>query len=191
MSDFHINSFVKRQTPDSSFTHFEGEEEQFLKRVEANYQAGNFEQGYREGVILVVLTGDDTDGFQTPLKTLAEGDELVGAFKVRREGETPRITVNAKPKFLQNRKQPCERVEIVCYSHDVLAEDKENETDKPWEIISINGCPTNEPVPINPDVLMHNHFGSDGGTQTNMTPEQFEEAMRESFNYWKDKALAE
>ena len=64
-----------------------------------------------------------------------------------------------------------------------------HETDAEWEIVSVNGHPTNEPAPIAPNTLMHNHFGSDGGSNTNMTAEEFEAAMRESFEYWKNKGM--
>jgi len=131
----------------------------------------------------------------------------VGEFKARREGETPRKSIRKaktewrpiSKKVLQdlgicaepNEKQPCKRVDVVCYSHEVLAEDGDAESEKPWEIIALNGYTTIESAPIEPNTLMHNHFQSDGGTATNMTPEEFEKALRESFEYWKDKALLE
>ena len=87
------------------------------------------------------------------------------------------------------KKQLAKLVEIVCYSHDVLAENGDAETDADWEIISLNGYPTHEAAPIDPMTLMHNHFGSDGGTATNMSAEEFEKQMRESFLYWRDKGM--
>jgi len=38
--------------------------------------------------------------------------------------------------------------------------------------------------------LMHNHFGSDGGTRTNLSDEQFVAMLKDSFIFWSDKALA-
>jgi hypothetical protein len=38
---------------------------------------------------------------------------------------------------------------------------------------------------------MANHFKADGGTSTLMTPEQFEAALRESYNFWKTHIIAE
>jgi hypothetical protein len=37
---------------------------------------------------------------------------------------------------------------------------------------------------------MHNHFGSDGGTSTGLSDEEFVSMLRESFEFWQDKALA-
>jgi hypothetical protein len=45
-----------------------------------------------------------------------------------------------------------------------------------------------ENEPMKPGTLMHNHFGSDGGTSTQMSPEAFEKLLRKGFEYWKDKA---
>jgi hypothetical protein len=195
MENIHINSFVRRQTPESSFTHFEGTDKELLQKID---QSDKIKPGYREGVMLVILLDEEAEGFFTGLVTLQEGDRLVGNFESRVEGESPRISIRATGYNSRHarayddcQKQPCKRVEVVLYSHAVLEEDGDAESDKPWEVIALNGYPYNEDVPINPNTLMHNHFKSDGGTATNMTPEEFEKALRESFIYWKDKALLE
>lgn len=185
-----INSFVRRQTEDSPFTHFVKGDDQLLLRVEQGIESGSFTKGYREGVILVDVP---VEGFFTGLIELKEGDILIGEFKARREGEEPRKSVqvdrNPSGKRRMHGKQQAQCIQVICYSHDVLAETKEAETDAEWEIISLNGYPTDEPAPIDLMTLMHNHFGSDGGTATNMTPEEFETKMRESFQYWNNKML--
>jgi len=119
--------------------------------------------------------------------TLCDGDQLTGEFKPRRDGEKSRKSIRVNR---SNGKIPAQLVHIICYSHNILTEDDDAESDKDWEIISINGFPTREIAPIDPDTLLHNHFGSSGGTKTNMTPIEFEAQMRESFGYWKDKALS-
>ena len=183
----HINSFVRRQTPQSSFTHFEGTDEELFQRID---RSSTTEPGYREGVVKVILEDEEAEGFFTGLVTLEEGDLLIGKYEARKEGETPRKSIRlASPSNHSFLKRPCKRVEVILYSHNTLEEDEGAESCKPWEIISLNGYPTNEDAPIEPNTLMHNHFQSDGGTATNMSPEEFEKAMRESFEYWKDKAL--
>jgi len=192
-NEIYINSFVRRQTSDSSFTHFEGSDDMLLTRLDRSTKT---KPGYREGVTLVILEGEDAEGFYTGLVTLQDGEELTGKFEARREGETPRKSIRAKA-VLRNvgkaivTKQPCKMVEVVLYGHEVLAEDGDAESELPWEIISLNGYPTEEAAPIAPDTLCHNHFESDGGTATGMSAEEFEAAMEESFAYWKDKALLE
>lgn len=178
---YAINSFVRRQTADSPYTHFDGTEEELIQLVE---NAPLHREGYRPGVHLAVV--DCPERFYTGLVELKEGDKLVGHFTARQEGETPRIHIFRDS---EEKKTPCVRVEVVCYSHDVLAEDNDAETDAEFEIICINGFPTDEAAPIDPMTLMHNHFGSDGGTKTNMSAEEFEDQMRRSFNYWKNKVL--
>ena len=186
----HLNTFCSdRQTEESPLTHWEVSNTRLIELAEAEVEAGRTKAGYRDGVVLVSV---DPAGFKTGVVELENGDKLIGEFKSRREGEDPRssIIVYRKELFsLVDSKQSVKIVEVVLYSHSVLAEGNENETDADYEIVSVNGHPTNEPAPIAPETLMHNHFGSDGGTDTGMTAEQFEAAMKESFNYWKNKAM--
>ena len=196
----HLNSFCsKRQTEKSSLTHWEISNVRLVELATAEVEAGRTKAGYRDGVVLVSV---NPAGFKTGVVELEDGDQLIGEYSSRREGETPRISIYVgqlrkfptKPdsRFRYRSvsgKQPAKMVEVVLYRHDVLVENNENETDAEWEIVSVNGHPTDEPAPIAPETLMHNHFGSDGGSNTNMTPEEFERAMRESFNYWKNKGM--
>lgn len=180
----HLNTFCSnRQTEESTLTHWEVSNTRLIELAEAEVEAGRTKAGYRDGVVLVSV---DPAGFKTGVVELQDGDKLTGEFKSRREGETPRISISVDR---NSQKQQAKLVEVVLYSHEVLAEGNENETDADYEIVSVNGHPTNEPAPIAPETLMHNHFGSDGGSNTNMTAEQFETAMKESFNYWKNKAM--
>lgn len=179
-----INSFVRRQTWESPYTYFDGSEEELLKMVKEAINAGHVTPGYRDGVILVKV---NPLGFLTGVTQLKDGDKLVGDFTPRREGETPRISIRLHPEG--RGKQDAKMVDVICYRHDVLVQDGDAETDAEWEVISLNGYPTEEEAPIEPFTLMHNHFGSDGGTATQMSAVKFEKQMRESFHYWKDKAM--
>ena len=183
MRKIHINSFAKRQTSGSRFSHFEGSDDELIDRVDRCFTM--MRAGYRDGVVLVPVA---PDGFFSGIITLSEGDELIGKYEPRREGEVPR-------KFMgtSGSKQPAQSVEVVLYASSVLAENGDNELlplSDSWEIISINASPTTDvKIPINPNVLMHNHFGSDGGTATGMTDSEFVTLLREGFEYWKDKAM--
>ena len=113
----------------------------------------------------------------------------MGKFEARREGEDPRKVVTA---IEASNKLPARRVDLVLYASTVLAEEGSNELpaeEGNWEIISINANPFNGEMPIAPDTLMHNHFGSDGGTDTNLSDEDFVNTLRDSFEFWKDKVL--
>ena len=178
------NPFVNRQTAESRFSHFNGSVDQVVDIVSSHFD--NQEPGFRDGVIQVRVP---KQGFFSGVVTLTEGAELVGSFSPRRKGEASRKTVSAKGCS----KVPAGQVDIVLYRSDVLAESGDNtleSSEDNWEVVSINASPVEGKEPINPMTLMHNHFGSDGGTKTDMTDEQFVAALREGFAFWKDKAMA-
>jgi hypothetical protein len=205
----HINSFVKRQTQASSFSHYLYSWEklqdeivtQIAKAINPNTTSGvalpiltgdvtfgdTVTQGFREGVILVTL---DPNNVQSGVIQLTDGTDLVGRYESRRTGETPRIRVMAKNKT----KQKAALAYAVLYNSKVLSEDKDNELDASvdnWEVISINASPVNIEMPIEPNTLMHNHFGSDGGTDTQMSDSDFVKQLRESHGWWKDKSFSD
>jgi len=184
MPTFAIHSLVTRQTPDSDFSHFEGSVDELIELVRENFDQAK--PGYRDGVLVVPVPPQH---FYSAVTVLEAGDKLVGEYKSRQEGETPRIEMRVeRPDWLG--KPEAKSVDIILYSHDTLAEDDDAETDADWEIIAINAFPDEETdAPINPITLMHNHFGSDGGTKTNMSPEEFEAALEKSFKYWTNKAM--
>jgi hypothetical protein len=178
------NPFVLRQTKESPFSYFAGNIEEVPKMV-MNFWS-NQEPGYRDGVISVTI---NHEGFFSGVVSLESGAELTGAYTSRREGEVPRKQVLAKGA----RKVPAKRVEVILYRSDVLAEGGDNslEPDKShWEVVSINASPIEGDVPMDPETLMHNHFGSDGGTETNLSDAEFLKLLREGFDFWKDKVMA-
>jgi len=191
MTTVHVNSFVRRQTPESEFSHFDGPPgaadvwENLRASIELMLADGVSKPGYRDGVVLVPC---NPQYFFSGVVTLEEGSELRGSFKARRAGEAPRKSVGA----VAADKLPAKSVEIVLYASTVLAEGGDNELpaeEGNWEIISINANPCEGEMPIGPNVLMHNHFGSNGGTDTGLSDEDFVKMLRESFMFWKDKAM--
>jgi len=178
------SDFVMRQTQGSEFSHYEGHWVELEALVEANWSRQNL--GYREGVILVPV---EPDQFFTSIVQLKPGDRLEGEYKSRREGEEPRKSIGVAG----GKKMPAKSVEIVCYAAHVLDEDGDRSTDAEWEIVSVNASPFEEgvEVPMGVGTLLANHFHLDGGTETNMTPEQLVDALHKSVLFWKDKARIE
>lgn len=174
-----FNAFVRRQTADSPFSHWTISDAELIQRVNDALQEGQQKPGYRDGVILVPI---NSDGFFSSVITLQNGDKLHGEYKSRREGEMPRLSI-----YATGNKMPAKSVDVVLYTHEVLGADAS--TEATWEIVSVNASPEEGEAPIQPNTLMHNHFGSDGGTATNMTNDEFVAALKVSFEYWKDKAL--
>ena len=176
------NTFAKRQTSDSRFSHFNGTWNELEQLVVENWE--NAKPGYRSGVILIRVPAER---FFSSMVELKEGDELVGEFVPRRAGEFPRKTLGVASR----NKLPATSVDIVLYSSKLLAEDDDNDLlahDENWEIISINASITAGDTPIHPTVLMHNHFGSSGGTATHLNDGDFVDMLRHSFHFWRDKA---
>jgi len=192
-----FNSFVRRQKPNSRFSHTTLTEDQVLDLVTENF--GLAKPGYRSGVVLVPVP---PEGFFSGIVELKPGMRLRATFEPRKEGEEPRLHVGVEPPVVNNPdgsikldyeavKQPAKAVDIVLYSSATLAEDGDNELppgDNTWEIISMNPRLCEEEEPIPPGTLMANHFHEDGGTATGMTDAEFVAALRKSRAYWKGKA---
>jgi hypothetical protein len=182
--NIHVNSFVRRQTSESEFSYFVGSWEDLRSLVLDGFELAK--PGYRDGVILVPVP---PRGFFSGVATLQEGDALVGSYRSRRCGEEPRQHVGAK----DWRKPSAKGVDVVLYASSVLSENGDNELPPVrgnWEIISINANPVDSgEMPISPEVLMHNHFGSDGGTATGLSDAEFVSLLRRSFLWWRDKAM--
>jgi len=178
-----VNSFAEgRHTPETGFSYPIIKWDEIIRRCKQNI--GLCKEGYRPGVILVPV---DPDGFYTGVVKLQSGDRLYGAYEPRRPGEDPRKSVRVVGQAL-----PAVAVDIVLYQSAVLAEGDTNEQppgEDAWEIVSVNARLTEEEEPIHPMTLMANHFGASGGSDTLMKPCQFEDALRQSFEYWKDKAM--
>jgi hypothetical protein len=179
-----ISDFVKRQTPDSEFSHFTGSWDELLLLTLQYWQ--HQKPGYREGVVLVPVPVGVPSRFFSNIVQLKAGDMLEGVVRARQVGEEPRKSTGV----VGGQKMPAVSVEIVCYAHHVLAENGEQSSDAEWEIISINASPfaPDVQVPMPVGTLIANHFQFSGGTATGMTAEQFEAALRESATFWKDKA---
>jgi hypothetical protein len=197
-----INELVRRQTLNSHYSHFVGNDPSYAETgppglgaypiqdtwaeladlVQAAFLEGK--EGYRPGVWLVPV---NPEGFFTNIITLVEGDVLKGEFSPRRDGEDPRKSFTVIKKGVST--QAAESVNVVLYHKGVLAEDDDASTEAEWEIVSINAYPTEGGEgPMHPETLCRNHFGMDGGTATQMTNDEFVAALQTSFEFWADKA---
>ena len=152
--------------------------------VDANAHFEEAIPGYREGVLRVPIPAN---GWKTRTVTVNEDSMFTTRMESRVAGETPRKTT----RVLVEKLPEAGLVEIILYSKEVLAEKDEPRSGFDWDVIAIITHPTEVPAPMNVGTLMANHFGADGGSNTLMNPEQFEKALKASYEYWSDKALAE
>jgi len=183
MQDIAISDFVRRQTSNSRHSHFEGSDADLLSRIQENFDQAV--PGYRPDVLVVPL--DNTSKFFSGICTLKNGDRLSGTFEPRKDGEVPRKTTCV----VGGKKMPAKHVDVVLYSKAALAEQIDHVSLGKWEVVSINCSPTEGEIPINPMTLLHNHFGSSGGTSTGMTDTELVTMLRVAFEWWKDKAYVE
>lgn len=182
-----FNKFLDRQRdPTSPLTTWTIPDYELLARIATNWDSQR--PGYRDGVILVPI---DPTGFLGAIRVLMDGDKLVGVYqpRCRERGELPRKHFYFDGKGLVFPKSTPVSVDVVLYHKDVLAESDEV-IDTDWSVITILGklCGPEMEEPMPPETLMANHFQDSGGTATGMTPEQFQEALRKSYFYWRDKA---
>jgi len=170
------NPFVTRQTPESPFGHYEGTWEE-LEKLTLEHM-GNARQGYRPGVLLVPVPAK---GFFSSMVDITPETPLETHFKARRPDELPYKSITAKGLF----KQPALYVDIVLYSHALLAEDGDACSDADYEVISVNPRRTPEEVPMDPETLMRNHLGLAGGTKADYTGDEF----AKSILYWSTRCM--
>src|SRR5580698_6718556 len=114
--------FVKRQTPESGYSHYEGTwaELEDMVSFHMTYNPSNIAPGYRDGVVLVPLPASY---FRSAIVDLNENCKLRANYSPRRPGEDPFIRVSTKAE-----KQVATHASVVVYRHDVLAENNERET---------------------------------------------------------------
>lgn len=172
--------FVKRQTPESGYSHFAGtwEELEELVTKQMEVDPSRIRPGYKDGVVLVDLV---SYGFYSAIVKLEESTKLNANYSPRRIGEAPFIRVSAKAK-----KQEAKYASVVLYRHDVLAENNERETDAEWEIVCIKARVTEEEEePMDPYTMARNFLHLAGGTKGDFTAEQF----AKSILYWNNHCM--
>ena len=151
----------------------------------ASKDLSNVFPGYRDGVLLVKLPESIT--FVSRTIKLTAGDMLTTAYLSRVPGEEPRKITAVTLKFDDPRVIPAKSNYVVLYHKDVLAEDNEFVEDD-WVIVANLTSLTNEPEPLDPDTLICNHFHFSGGTSTGWDAAQFQNGLRLSYSFWRDKA---
>ena len=178
------NHFIERQTEQSRFSHTNYSFSELCQLC--MYRNIEITNGYREGVleISIPVYQNGKPMFFTPLRELVPGDNLIGGFEPRIPGESPRKWIGVR-----GEKSVAKYCKVIAYSSTLLAETNQNDyppENNVYELITIiAGLDKDEP--ISPETLMHNYFLSDGGTNTQMTPEEFLSQIEESFTYFKNK----
>lgn len=174
--------FVLRQTADSPYDHFDGEWVELLQWVEIHWDKG-YVSPSNAGVWIVPMPDEIVHRFYSSHITADGETPLKAFFAPRAEGEASYIQVVSP----NEEKQPAKRVEIILYSHEILAADgdaPEVQT-AAYYIVSINAYPTMEPEPMSPMTMARNFLHLAGGTlpSTPYTAEEF----AQSIVYWSTR----
>lgn len=173
------SEFVKRQTPDSGFSHFDGtwQELEGLATYIWQKSPDKARKGYKEGVVLLDLPANF---FYSGIISLNEDTKLVSEYAPRRDGEAPFIRTAAIGK-----KQKAKHASVVLYHKDVLDENDERSTDADWEIVCIKARVSEDEEPMDPYTMARNFLHLKGGTKGEFSAQQF----AESIVYWNNHAM--
>lgn len=172
METFFANGNVGEITPE------------FLEaKAEYNFLK-NARDGYRDGVVQISIPIHPD--LKSNIVLLEDRTVLVGQYKSRVEGEEPRKIVGCFS--VRNKPMPVKAVDLILYRRDVLEESGNVEHDGEWEIVKVNIKVVTGEQPMPPETLIANFYQLSGGTDTQMSNDQFVEALKVSVNFWKDKA---
>lgn len=189
------NNFVRRQTPESKFSHVELLENGQLvspwESLEA-WVSGLATESYlapvagRPGVFKledvpakIEFRDGDIMSFFSGVMEVTPETQLEARVTVRREGEQPYVEVLAK-----GEKTPARQVDIILYTPEALALDAAH-SDADYEIVSINCRITDEAEPPTPMAMARNFLNLPGGSKAEYTAKDFAEAIV----YWSRRAM--
>jgi hypothetical protein len=174
------SDFVKRQSPDSQYSHFDGSWEELEDEVNLSVSfSSNIRSGYREGVYLVDCI---PSRFYSAIVDVNNKTKLFAEFITRRPDEQPYISVSSRQD-----KQKANYASVVLYHSSVLEEGKERSTSADWEIVAIKARVSEQEEPMDPVTMARNFLQLPGGTKGDFTAQQF----AESIIYWSRHCKAD
>jgi len=182
MEKVAVNDFVRRQIKGSGKTYSTTLSfEDVANDAQVQMAKGSFEEGYRDGVRIVLSSAEFANQFVCPFVKIEEDTELISSVVKRQEGEAPYIQTRAK----NGTPLKAGRVEYILYRHDVLAENDEQSTNADWELISIHTIPEGvEKLPMGPVTMMRNQLELKGGTKAHYSSEEWADAVK----FWQEYA---
>lgn len=174
------SEFVKRQTKESGYSHFEGSWNELADIANSYINTNMVKPGYKNGVILISLPRFELYKFKSATVSVTDETKLNVSYAPRQKGEASFIRVSAKAN-----KQPAKAVELICYRADVLEEDSDRSTTAEWEIIAIKARSSLDEEPMDPYTMARNFLHLKGGTKGEFTAEQF----AKSIVYWNNHSM--
>ena len=178
-----VNDFVRRQTKGSRKSYANNLSfEEIALHAQNQVAKGNYQLGYRDGVVLVQVRKTIIHHFICPFVRVKETTKLNAAVIKRRPEEVPYIQIRA----LNGTPLKTSSVDLILYHHDVLVETNEQTTDADWELISFQAIPEGmEDMPMGPVTMMRNQLQLTGGTKANYKSGQWAESVK----FWQGYAV--
>ena len=176
-----INDFVRRQIKGSGKTYSTLSYQEITEYAERQLNNANFEDGYRDGVIIIKVEKKLVNQFHCPFTKIVSNTKLKATITKRQPAEENYIQIRA----LNGDPIDVGSAQIILYRKDVLAETTDNCTDKDWELIAFHAIPKFvEKMPIGPVTMMRNQLELSGGTKAHYSSEQW----AQSINFWQKYA---
>lgn len=170
-----INDFVRRQTRDSEFSHFEGTLTRVLELAMEHWSGLD-----GQAVVSVIVPAA---GFFCGVVRVTRSTQLESQLTRRQDIEERYISTLA----LGAQKVPGDETTLVFYSHAELAKkDEQTHEDAEYELVSINvEEEAGVRAPLHPLTMARNHLDKPGGTLRKYTADEF----AESIDHWKDRVM--
>ena len=178
-----INEFVHRQIKGSGKTYvIDLTLDEIRQHAQKQLAKGQYEEGYRDGVILAKVDNSLLNHFICPFVKITEETKLKAEIIRRRPEEEPYIQIRA----LNGSPLKTNSVELILYRNDVLAETHEDTTDSDWELISFHAIPKGViDMPMGPTTMMRNQLQLQGGTKAYYESEKWATSVR----FWQEYAV--
>ena len=184
MKTVGVNDFVRRQIKGTGKTYSSLSYQEIADYAETELNYNNFEEGYRDGVIIVKVKKDLARKFHCPFTKIVSNTKLKAVVTKRQPTEDNYIQIRA----LNGIPLSVGSAQIILYRKDVLAETNDNCTDKDWELIAFHAIPKLiDKMPMGPVTMMRNQLELSGGTKASYSSEQW----AESINFWQKYAVLE
>jgi len=178
-----VNKFVKRQNSKSGKTYsinLSFNEMALYAEKIINEHPDQIKKGYRDGVVIIKCDKNFSKHFISPMVKIDESTKLEAIVTKRRKNENHYIQIKA----IDVTPLKTERVELILYHHDVLAENNEQSTSASWELIAFQAIPSGlSSIPMGPITMMRNQLELPGGTAAHYSSQEWAESIRFWQNY--------
>ena len=179
-----VNEFVKRQQKNTGKTYSVLTFDEIAQHAEEKLNNINFQNGYRDGVVIINVDSHLIDKFICPFVKINDDSILKAEVSKRRKNEDNYIRIKAK----NGTPLKTGSVELILYRKDVLQETQENTTNAEWELISFHALPHGiKKLPMGPVTMMRNQLGLTGGTKGNYSSKEWAESVK----FWQEYSIKE